>query len=315
MENPNPHASQNIKPVESNASIELVISSLQAKVLDYSLLLASQQIDHWIDFREGKYILCVEEQDQTHARSVLALYLNENRHFYKAESSSELDLLISPLLYLIVPIALYFWQGIDISAQWLEKRGRADADLILNGQWWRTFTALTLHADAQHLLGNLLSGYFILNLLGHRLRIGTLMLCTTLLAALANFAVALTSTPNHASLGFSTAIFTALGLLAACETQERWGVTFRLRKLTPLFSAFFIAVLIGLGENADIKAHFYGFGLGVLGGSLFRLMPSPIKTNAQTKSKQLSTQSMAMQGLLVGACYALFVAAWMLAAR
>src|SRR5262249_58599035 len=36
---------------------------------------------------------------------------------------------------------------------WFE-RGGADAERIVAGQWWRTVTALTLHADAPHVASN-----------------------------------------------------------------------------------------------------------------------------------------------------------------
>ena len=36
--------------------------------------------------------------------------------------------------------------------------GQAQAQLLLEGQWWRAATALTLHADAGHVLGNCLFG-------------------------------------------------------------------------------------------------------------------------------------------------------------
>ena len=46
------------------------------------------------------------------------------------------------------------------SLDWLGA-GAAQAGLIQAGQWWRTITALTLHVDHGHLLGNLLAGVVI----------------------------------------------------------------------------------------------------------------------------------------------------------
>ncbi len=37
-----------------------------------------------------------------------------------------------------------------------------------------------------------------------------------------------------------------------------------LRSLSPLLAALCLAVLVGIGENIDVKAHFFGFGFGVL---------------------------------------------------
>ena len=47
--------------------------------------------------------------------------------------------------------------------------------LILAGEWWRSLAATSLHADNEHFLGNLVSGFFILNLLNHRLGMGTIL--------------------------------------------------------------------------------------------------------------------------------------------
>ena len=38
--------------------------------------------------------------------------------------------------------------------------GRVDGELIRQGEVWRLFTALTLHADVKHLLGNIVFGVF-----------------------------------------------------------------------------------------------------------------------------------------------------------
>lgn len=46
--------------------------------------------------------------------------------------------------------------------------GRADAGLILAGQWWRSVTALFLHADAGHPLANAVALAVLASILGRR---------------------------------------------------------------------------------------------------------------------------------------------------
>ena len=41
-------------------------------------------------------------------------------------------------------------------ADWSEV-GRVSGEQILHGQWWRVVTALTLHADVMHLVGNVIA--------------------------------------------------------------------------------------------------------------------------------------------------------------
>ncbi|HKP97591.1 MAG TPA: rhomboid family intramembrane serine protease [Fibrobacteria bacterium] len=281
----------------------LIRSPRKEEAGEYSLLLASQSIKHWMEFDGDEWILSLEEKDARLAQELIDLYRTENRGFQDAPPERrDLDLLLSPLLYLAVPVACYFLVGLSPWANWWHSRGSADARYILDGQWWRCFTAATLHADEAHFLSNLVSGYFILNLLNHRMGIGAIMLLSTLGAGLANYAVALASGPNHVSIGFSSVVFCALGMLAAVETLflPRRGDK-SLRRLTPLISAFFVAVLVGLGENVDVKAHFYGFGIGAVLGLPARVLP-------------VSRGPVLQAGLLLAA-YGLYTLAWMLALR
>lgn len=247
----------------------------QELILDYSLVLSSQAIKHWIEFDGLQFSLLLEPEDFEAAEKCIEVYRNENVGYQIASvDAGKIDLTLSPLLFLTLPTAFYFLVGTQPWANWWHSRGSADAKEILAGEWWRCFTATTLHADDLHLLSNLVSGYFILNLLNHRIGIGTVMLLTTLGAAAANYFVAVASQTNHISIGFSSVVFTALGLLAGLQTRKLpREKDFSLRTLTPLISAFFIAVLVGLGEKVDVKAHFFGFGIGALLGLAVPLLP------------------------------------------
>ena len=301
---------------------ELARSGAKQEILDLSLVLASQGVKHWMEFDGREWSLSVEERDQSVAGTLIDTYRAENLGFQDAPPErNELDLLISPLVFLAVPVAAYFLVELSPWADWMHNRGSADAARILAGEWWRCFTAATLHADDGHFLSNLVSGYFILNLLNHRLGIGTLMLLSTLGAAAANLVVALASDPRHNSIGYSSVVFCALGLLAAVETlnlikrardhasrpdagpgQDASFWTLRFRRLSPLISAFFVAVLVGLGENADVKVHFYGFGIGAVLGFATRFLPAGWRRPPA-------------QAMLSLAAYGLYGAAWMLALR
>jgi membrane associated rhomboid family serine protease len=292
-------------PRDALPARRLLLSTPSKQVAnEYSLLLASQAIRHWMEFDGEEWAISADEKDARLAMDLIDLYRSENRGYQDAPPERrDLDLLLSPLLFLAVPVACYFLVGLSPWSNWWHSRGSADARYILDGQWWRCITATTLHADETHFLSNLVSGYFILNLAGHRLGIGTLMLLSTLGAGFTNYLVALASGRDHVSIGFSSVVFCALGILAAVETlllprrQDR-----SLRRLTPLISAFFVAVLVGLGENADVKAHFYGFGIGAALGLLMRWTPKALDRAP-------------FQALLAFMTYALYVLAWTLALR
>jgi rhomboid protease GluP len=300
---------------------ELVRSPRKQDILDLSLVLASQGVKHWMEFHGDEWSLSVDERDAPAASALIETWRQENAGFGDAPAeAADLDLLVAPLLFLAVPVATYFGVGFSPWAEWLRDRGAADAGRILAGEWWRCLTAATLHADDAHLLSNLVSGYFILNLLNHRLGIGTLMLLATLGAGLDNFLVAWISGAGHISLGYSSVVFCALGILAAVETLNLWrrrrehavrlgsrpgdaAIRFaQLRRLSPLISALFVAVLVGIGEGVDVKAHFYGFGLGAALGLVTGKLPRGLARPGA-------------QAALAAATFALYGFAWFLAFR
>lgn len=149
-------------------------------------------------------------------------------------------------------------------------RGNSDAGLVRSGEWWRTVTALTLHADGQHLLGNLLIGGGFILMLCRALGSGlgwSLLLAS---GALGNLLNAWLQAPLHRSVGASTAVFGAVGLLAAMHLLRE-----RRRWYLPLASALALLALLGSeGENTDLGAHLFGlavgFALGLPAGYLLR---------------------------------------------
>jgi membrane associated rhomboid family serine protease len=150
--------------------------------------------------------------------------------------------------------------------------GNAHSARILDGQWWRLVTALTLHVDWLHLVSNLaLGGIFIVSLcheLGSGLAWG-LLLGSGVLGNLANASLQL---PDHRSVGASTVVFGAVGILAALNLlrnrrylQRRWPL--------PVAAALALLALLGTeGKQTDLGAHLFGFifgiGLGLPAGYL-----------------------------------------------
>jgi len=154
-----------------------------------------------------------------------------------------------------------------IRPDWLEA-GSAQSARILSGEWWRTITSLTLHRDVTHLLGNLSIGGVFVFLLCREL--GSGLAWTLILAAgsFGNLVNAWVQPASHNSVGASTAVFGAVGILAALSMvryrrhlQKRWGL--------PAAAALALLTLLGTeGKNTDLGAHFFGFVCGVLLGLL-----------------------------------------------
>ncbi len=148
--------------------------------------------------------------------------------------------------------------------------GMLDSGAVQSGQWWRAFTALTLHVDIVHLMMNLGAGAAIGLLASRQIGAGSAWLLTVLAAGLANLVEGWFSLPGHESVGASTAVFAALGLLAAHSWRTRSaGVSSRLRHWAPLIAgAALLGVMGTAGEGTDLVAHLLGFTFGMGFGAL-----------------------------------------------
>jgi len=143
--------------------------------------------------------------------------------------------------------------------------GNAHAGKIMDGQWWRLITALTLHTDWQHLLGNLVIGGVFISRLCRDLRSGPAWLLLLATGALGNLLNAWLQNPDHRAVGASTAIFGAVGLLAAISmVRYRHNLRPRGRWTLPVAAALGLLAMLGAGgENTDLGAHLFGFLFGL----------------------------------------------------
>jgi hypothetical protein len=132
---------------------------------EISLLLASQDLYHWLYPQDGTWSVMVAEADASTAERLVHTYFRENAQ--GKDDTPSLSLRVEPLLILVFPVFFFFWAALGTMRRTLDIResGLMDAARLAQGEWWRTITATMLHSGPQHLLSNLLSGYFVLNLL------------------------------------------------------------------------------------------------------------------------------------------------------
>ena len=272
------------------------------QIRDESLVLLSQGISHRIDrSEEGPFQIFVEPGKRRAAQFQIRLYHRENPP-RDENPPLPLKFTLQPLWVLAVPIACTLFDFSDMFIQ-MHNAGIADASKILRGEWWRTITAMTLHGDSRHLASNLVSGFLALSLLHYRIPLAKLVPFIAVASAVANFFVALTVQTNFRSLGFSGFVFATIGCLAVIEFRlmphETHGM---LRRFAPLCGAASLAVFLGLGENADILGHLYGFIAGLLCG--FIPKKKTLRWGAPTAVTDI---------FWVLAYYALFAIGWALA--
>jgi rhomboid protease GluP len=154
--------------------------------------------------------------------------------------------------------------------------------LIRAGELYRCVTALLLHSSPAHLLGNLaalmLFGPFVCRRFGHGL--GWLMILLSggagnYLNAWVRGASDLIMGP-HLSVGASTAVFGAVGILVAVNWHRRLSTeNIGWRRWTPLAGGLGFLAFMGSAPGSDLLAHLFGFVVGLGGGAVADRWLSP----------------------------------------
>lgn len=179
-------------------------------------------------------------------------------------------------LYLLWAISLMVIHHFQTTHPWLAERGASSSiDLIEHREWWRPMTALFLHADREHLFGNLFSGLFFSTLVASSMGAWRGWALILLCGALGNAITSLLVWPEaYRSIGASSAVFAALGILSGLGLA--WMLRLRnripwLRVLAPLIGGIVVLGMTGSGlpeSNTDVLGHVFGFTSGVLAGAV-----------------------------------------------
>jgi membrane associated rhomboid family serine protease len=240
------------------------------------------------------------------AREELAHYIAERQ--IKAEAPpltrSFAGAAVGAIGFTAIQLLVAYCAGINLfGADWLSLGAvRADAG---GGEWWRAVTALTLHLDQAHLLGNLLFGIGAGVLASRIFGPGVAWASILGAGATANFVEMLIAPLSHRSVGASTAVFAALGLLAGFAWRQRLTLRKRwLYRWAPLIAGISLLAWLGAGSaQVDVLGHLLGFSSGVALGWVYARTGVPL-------NRRIGTQ------LAAGAAaVALVCVAWVLALR
>jgi membrane associated rhomboid family serine protease len=108
----------------------------------------------------------------------------------------------------------------------------------------------------------------------------TMILMTGLLGNLFN---AILYQRDHLSIGASTAIFGAIGILGAYQFVRRFRLPGqRLKAYLPLGAGLALLGFLGASARSDIMAHLFGFSVGLLAGGLYgKVVRQPLERSAQ----------------------------------
>jgi membrane associated rhomboid family serine protease len=237
----------------------------------HALVLRARGIESEIVAGENDFSLIVAENQAVEADQELSAYDNENR------PPAAVDLRPrrfgnTELVLIYWTVLLFFFAATRRNAfdvAWLEL-GSADSVRIKAGEWWRTATALCLHVSGGHLLSNLLFGGVFLLLLSQALGGGLAALSVVAAGAGGNLFNALLRPEPHDSIGASTALFGAIGILAVLNMASRHSAARPgLRAWLPLAGGLMLLAFLGFsGEQTDILGHVCGFAAGLCIGVL-----------------------------------------------
>lgn len=272
----------------------------------WSLVLDSRSIPCCIKPADSGWLLLVPDQHFESACSELRLFEEKNRNWPPPLPPSR-SLVENTLPTISVLVLLATFHNLTLLGLSLPERGIIDlhelgvahAAGILDGQWWRLVTALTLHADWVHLASNLTIGGIFIILLCRELGSGlswSLLLGSGILGNLAN---ALAQPPDHRSVGASTAVFGAVGIFAAISMMRYRSHQLR-RWAIPVAAGLALLALLGAeGKQTDLGAHLFGFLFGILLGWLTEFV-----TDRHGRPGRL------LNALLALSCIAVVAAAW-----
>ena len=273
--------------------------------MNRSLVLSAVGIEHQVDPGEG--VILTHEEDSERAISEIKAFEEENRHWPPPPNYARpIPRTDNPPTLLMIGslIVFYMVTGPWFTANPWFQAGAIDSRKILEqGQWWRLITALTLHADQMHLVGNCVIGGFMVHLLCKTTGYGTGWLALILSGMAGNLMnIGLRNGP-HYSVGFSTAIFAAIGIFCGLQLTRRRASLIR-QLILPLGAGAGLLAMLGTeGKQTDLGAHLFGFGCGLACGILL-----------QVSRLDLRTDNRRLQQALFAVTLALITGCWLLAA-
>ncbi len=164
---------------------------------------------------------------------------------------------------IIIFLAIFFFfYNISRKKYLIINHGANDAYKVINGEFYRCITSLTIHGNFSHLLSNL---FFLVLLLKYIVKIfgeGIAWFMIIISGFLGNVFTSFFYQNFHSSIGFSTSNFAMIGILANVNIKV-------LKSYLPAIAGFFLFIMLGGGKNVDVVAHICGFFSGLIVTEIF----------------------------------------------
>ncbi len=285
MDSLNPNADADAPEMVGLASFEKI-----ARAREAALNLAALGLAYVIEREGSVWVLKVEASALEQARRELSEVAREERELEEAgrldreggvegEESMGWAERLGPLSGVAMGFVGFGVLQAEGGAEWMEA-GILKPEEVWRGQVWRVVTALTLHGDLMHWVANLGWGLVFGGLLMPRFgsaRTWGLILASGICGNALNAAVY--AAGGHRSLGASTAVFGALGLMTGARLRE--VLQGRRRRVwdwvLPPGAGLCLLGTLGTGgaegaQRVDVLAHLFGFLAGSVLGFLWMQM-------------------------------------------
>jgi rhomboid protease GluP len=307
------------------AGLTAIGPTTERKAREWSLVLQSSETWHTTRWTPSGFVILVKDPDYEAASTSIDRYETENKDFPPKRAREQprfAPSAVAPFLFLALA-AFFLVTGPAVRHSGWFSRGTAVTDLVLSAEPWRAVTALTLHADTSHLIGNAISGTIFASAVHRRLGPGGGSLAILASGIAGNIANAFyhqaLGEPDHRSIGASTAVFGAIGLLSA--TQLFWnrrkdsGERGFLSWAGPIVGGLALLGTLGAGGGTpgrtDLGAHMFGLAAGLVIGVIAALL---LRDKLGTREKP--TARVWWAEIVMGAtALGTIIGSWLLAVR
>lgn len=265
--------------------MSVILKNLSQEELDtYGLVLSSDGIAHRSRRTQGGWDIWVKDTDYEKAVDTIAAYVDENQNLrpdVEPLYHGEFKRTFTGVWVSMILLLFYVATALGDKSEFFIKAYGSSASHILNGELFRSVTALMIHASTQHILGNIvgvsLFATSVCSIMG--LGVGWFMILVTGMAG--NLINALLRTGGHISVGASTSIFGAIGILSAYQFFKKFRAPGqRIKAFLPLCGGLALLGILGSGKHSDLMAHLFGFLSGIIAGSITSIFVKPANSGS-----------------------------------
>jgi rhomboid protease GluP len=240
----------------------------------YGLVLDAYALPYSMKRSDSGWDICVDDAIHDRALELIEQYIVENPHIPIPDSqeTETYHKTFTGIWASLILMACSIAVNMSGNTDKIVREYGASAYDILHGEFYRTVTALMLHSGYPHLAGNMagiaIFGTAVCSITGSG--VGWFMILLT--GILGNLANAALFRYGHISIGASTAVFGAIGILASYQLSKKIKLHGqRMKAWLPFAGGMALLGLLGASKHSDITAHLFGFLAGICLGLLYTL--------------------------------------------